>query len=162
MTRISLGLVLGAVLFLPTDALGDQLVRGGVYCVSAESYQTPVKPLRTGERHPQILFVVSNRSEIEDERRNYAVAPLNDEVFRGLAALAKDARVCLTASRLTSRHGLDILLAWSLETCVDFDCTNVPKYDDYVQGRPLRPATQARPLSPDAGPSNREPSPGAR
>ncbi len=137
MTRISLGLVLGAVLFLPTDALGDQLVQGGVYCVSAESYQTPVKPLRTGERYPQILFVVSNRSEIEDERRIYAVAPLNDEVFRALTALAKDERVCLTASRMTVRHGLDILLAWGLETCVDFECSNVPKREEYSQGASL-------------------------
>ena len=160
MTRTSLGLVLGAALFLATDALGDRLVRVGVYCVSAESYGTPVKTLRTGDRYPQISFLVSNRSEIEDERRIYAVAPLNDEVFRGLAALAKDARVCLTASHMTVRHGLDILLAWGLETCVDFECTNVPKYDDHEQGRLLRRATQASPLPPEAGPSNREPSPG--
>ncbi len=120
MTRIPLGLVLGAMLFLATDALGDRLVRVGVFCVSAETYGTPTKTLRTGERYPQISFVVSNRSEIESERRIYAVAPLNDEVFRGLAALTKDARVCLTASLMTARHGLDILLAWGLETCVDF------------------------------------------
>ena len=162
MTKVSFGLVLGAVLFLATDALGDRLVAVGVYCVSVEPYGAPVKAQRIGERQPQISFRVSNRSEIEDELRIYAVAPLNGEVFRGLSALAKDARVCLTANRISVRHGSDILLAWSLETCLDFECTNVPRYDDYVQGRPLRRATQARPLPPDAGPSNREPSPGAR
>jgi hypothetical protein len=162
MTRIPLGLVLGAVLFLATDALGDGFAAVGVYCVSVGPHGPPVKALRTGERQPQISFRVSNRSTIEDELRIYAVAPLNDEVFRGLAALSEDARVCLTANRISIRHGLDILLAWSLETCVDFECTNVPRYDDYVQGRPLRRATQAGPPPPDAGPSNREPSPRVR
>ncbi len=139
MTGVSRSLLLGAVLFLAAaDALGDRLVRTGVYCVSVETYQTKAKIRTTGQRHPQIAFYVSDRSEIEDEKRLYVVAPLNDEVFRGLAALSKGARICLTASHMSVRHGPDVLLAWDLQACVNFDCTNVPAYDEYIQGRSLR------------------------
>ena len=130
MTGLSLGLALGAVVCLATDASSDQLVRVGIYCVSLESFGTPVHALKTGERHPQTSFVMSNRAENEDERRVYSVAPLNDEVFRALAALKKDARVCLTANRMTVRHGLDLLLAWRIDACDDFECTNVPRFDE--------------------------------
>ncbi len=139
MTGVSRSLLLGAVLLLPAaDALGDRLIGAGVFCVSAETYQTKAKVRTIGQRDPQIAFYVSDRSEIEDEKKFYAVAPLNDEVFRGLAALPKDARICLTASQMSVRHGHDLLFAWDLQACVNFDCTNVPAYDEYTQGRSLR------------------------
>ena len=124
------GLVLVAGLLSFADASADQLVGVGTYCVSIDSHVRRDSPLRTGERPPRIAFYVSNRADLEDEQKRYAVAPLNERVFRALSRLSTDTRICLIASHLASRHGRDILFAWNLAECEDFACTNVPSYED--------------------------------
>ncbi len=156
MTRISPALVLCVAVLMATNAFGDQLVGVGLYCLSIESVGPPSKPLRAGERPPHLAFRVSNRSEIVDERKTFAVAPLNDEVFRSLAALTTDARICLSASHMTIRHGLDILFAWRVDTCTDFDCTNVRGFEDLNPKSQGRKKVQTSPPPPRADPSGLE------
>ncbi len=139
MKGASRGLALvAALLSCAAAASADQLVGVGGYCVSVDTYRTRVSAPRAGERPPQVAFYVSNRAESEDEQKRYAVAPLNERVFQALARLSTDARICLMASHLSVRHGWDILFAWDLVECENFACTNVPAYEDYTQGRPLR------------------------
>ena len=146
------GLALVAGLLSFADASADQLVGVGTYCVSIDSHVRRDSPLRTGERPPRIAFYVSNRADLEDEQKQYVVAPLNERVFRALAQLSTDRRICLMASHQASRHGRDILFAWNLAECEDFACTNVPSYGDELQG-PLdstaRPRTAERSADPE-------------
>ena len=147
------GLALVAGLLLFTDASADQLVGVATYCVSVDFQLTRDPPLRTGEMSPRIAFYVSNRADLEDEQKQYVVAPLNEGVFRALARLSTDARICLMASHMTVRHGRDILFAWNLEECEDFSCTNVPRYGDELQGplgdSTVGPRTAERSVDPE-------------
>ena len=120
-----LALITGLLWF--TDASADRFVGAGTFCVSLDLRVARGSPVRKGERSPPIAFYVSNRADLEDDRRRYVVAPLNEGVFQALARLSADARICLMASYLTVRHGDDILFAWNLEECEDFACTNVPR-----------------------------------
>ena len=128
------GLALVAGLLWFTDASADRFVGAGTYCVSVDLRVARDSPLRKDEIPPAITFHVSNRADLEDDQRRYVVAPLNEGVFRALARLSTDARICLMASHPTARHGGDILFAWNLEECEDFACTNVPRYGDELRG----------------------------